>query len=252
MVIEYIHTQYHQTRPWLYLGEGATYTSSAMPQKANPGLVMRVREEAANVIGLAQTVTLRSHNVDAGMTDYKSPGAELGFFPHAMKMLKETDSVMGALVVDPKRALEELEGDWTASMELAEFLQKDHGIPFRVGHGFSSAVVTYAKAHDLKPADFPYAKAVELYAEAIRKAGLPDTKLPLAEGEFHHILSPEYMVRTRVGIGGPQPAEVKRMLSEARKTLDADKTWMTAARRRISDADVRLDDAFEKLTGTAK
>jgi len=252
MVIEYIHTQYHQTRPWLYLGEGATYTSSAMPQKANPGLVMRVREEAANVIGLAQTVTLRSHNVDAGMTDYKSPAAELGFFPHAMKMLKETDAVMGALVVDPKRALEELEGDWTASMELAEFLQKDHGIPFRVGHGFSSAVVTYAKAHDLKPADFPYAKAVELYAEAIRKAGLPDTKLPLAEAEFHHILSPEYMVRTRVGIGGPQPAEVRRMLAQARKTLDADKTWMTAARKRISDADARLDDAFEKLTGTAK
>jgi len=223
-----------------------------MPQKANPGLVMRVREEAANVIGLAQTVTLRSHNVDAGMTDYKSPAAELGFFPHAMKMLKETDAVMGALVVDPKRALEELEGDWTASMELAEFLQKDHGIPFRVGHGFSSAVVTYSKAHDLKPADFPYAKAVELYAEAIRKAGLPDTKLPLAEAEFHHILSPEYMVRTRVGIGGPQPAEVRRMLAQARKTLDADKTWMTAARKRISDADARLDDAFEKLTGTAK
>lgn len=27
-----IHTQYHQTRPWLLLDEGATYTSSAMPQ----------------------------------------------------------------------------------------------------------------------------------------------------------------------------------------------------------------------------
>jgi argininosuccinate lyase len=137
-------------------------------------------------------------------------------------------------------------------MELAEFLQKDHGIPFRVGHGFSSAVVTHAKAHDLKPADFPYAKAAELYAEAIRKAGLPDTKLPFSDAEFHHILSPEYMVKTRVGTGGPQPAEVERMLADARKTLDADKSWMTAARKRIVDADAGLDDAFEKLAGTTR
>ena len=39
-----IHTQYHQTRPWLLLEEGSTYTSSAMPQKRNPGLVMNARE----------------------------------------------------------------------------------------------------------------------------------------------------------------------------------------------------------------
>ena len=252
MIIEYIHTQYHQTHPWLALGEGATYTSSAMPQKANPGLVMRVREEAANVIGLAQTVTLRSHNVDAGMTDYKMPWAEIGFFPHAVKMVQQADVVMSALTVDPRRALEELEGDWTASMELAEFLQKDHGIPFRVGHSFASSVVTHAKAQGLKPRDFPYAKAVELYAAAIRKAGLPDTKLPFSDEEFHHILSPEYMVKTRVGVGGPQPSEVRRMLGSARATLDADKSWMAAARKRLADADARLDDAFERLTGVAR
>ncbi len=36
-----IHTQYHQIRPWLLLDEEATYTSSAMPQERNPGLLMR-------------------------------------------------------------------------------------------------------------------------------------------------------------------------------------------------------------------
>lgn len=34
-----VHTQYHQTRPWLLLASGKTYTSSAMPQKANPGII---------------------------------------------------------------------------------------------------------------------------------------------------------------------------------------------------------------------
>ena len=32
-----VHVQYHQTRPWLLLDSGSTYTSSAMPQKRNPG-----------------------------------------------------------------------------------------------------------------------------------------------------------------------------------------------------------------------
>ena len=34
-----LHTQYHQVRPWLLLQEGSTYTSSSMPQKRNPGLI---------------------------------------------------------------------------------------------------------------------------------------------------------------------------------------------------------------------
>ncbi len=242
-----IHTQYHQTRPWLLLSEGSTYTSSAMPQKRNPGVIMRAREEASNVVGLAQTVTLRAHNVTTGMTDYKSPWAQIGLFPHAVKMVSDVDVVMDALTINPKRSLEELEDDWTTSMELAETLQMEHHIPFRVGHSFASSIVTYARANGLRPKDFPYAKAVELYAKAIASFKLPDPRLPIKEPEFRQVLSPEYMVKTRVGIGGPQPAEVERMLAEARTTLQGDQNWMRQARQRIHDADTRLDQAFGQL-----
>lgn len=44
---------------------------------------------------------------------------------------------------------------------------------------------------------------------------LPDTVLPIKEAEFRQVLSPEFMVKTRVGTGSPQPAEVERMLAEA-------------------------------------
>jgi argininosuccinate lyase len=244
-----IHTQYHQTRPWLLLSEGSTYTSSAMPQKRNPGVIMRAREEASDVVGLAQTVTLRAHNVTTGMTDYKSPWAEIGLYPHAVRMLTDMDVVLDALTINPKRSLEELEDDWTTSMELAEALQMEHHIPFRVGHGFASSIVTYARANGLKPKDFPYAKAQELYAQAIRKVGLADTRLPIAEPHFREVLSPEFMVRTRVGIGGPQPAEVRRMLAQAQGQLQADQGWMQETRGRLRDADARLDAAFRQLVG---
>jgi len=149
--------------------------------------------------------------------------------------------------VNPKRSLEELEDDWTTSMELAEVLEKEHQIPFRVGHGFASSIVEVARAQGLRPKDFPYAKAQELYAEAIARFKLPDSRLPLPEGEFRQVLSPEWMVRSRVGIGGPQPAEVRRMLGEARQRLQQDQEWMRAARGRLAAADARLDAAFKAL-----
>ena len=242
-----IHTQYHQTRPWMLLEEGSTYTSSAMPQKRNPGLIMRAREAASNVGGRAQTVTIRAHNVTTGMTDYKQPAEELGLFPQGVKMVAAFNSVLDALRINPVRSLEELEDEWTTSMELAETLQKDHDIPFRVGHGFASSIVTYARANGLRPRDFPYAKAVELYAQAIAKNKLADTRLPIKEAEFRQVLSPEFMVKSRVGTGGPQPAEVERMLAEAQATLKSDKAWMQKTRRNLKEADAALDTAFGQL-----
>jgi len=242
-----IHTQYHQTRPWLLLDEGATYTSSAMPQKRNPGLIMRAREAASNVVGLAETATLRAHNVTTGMTDYKAPAAELGLFPQAVRTLAAMNAVLDALTVNPERSLQELESDWTASMELAEVLQMKYGVPFRVGHGFASSIVTFARANGFVPRTFPYAKAQELYAEAIRRNKLEGERLPLTEAEFRKVLSARNMVESRVGIGGPQPAEVERMLGEAEGRLRADKAWMSRTRQRLADADAALDQAFGLL-----
>lgn len=246
-ILDDIHTQYHETRPWLLLSEGATYTSSAMPQKRNPGLIMHAREAASNVVGLAQTVTIRAHNVTTGMTDYKAAWADVGFFPQAVTMIREMNAVMDALTVNPKRSLEELENDWTTSMELAEALQKEHQIPFRVGHTFASSIVTYARTNGIRPRDFPYGEAVALYAQAIAKFKLPGVPLPIAESEFRQLLSPETMVKTRVGIGGPQPPEVERMLAQSRSRLDADEAWMRSTRAKLVDADARLDSAFAKL-----
>ncbi len=247
-----IHTQYHQTRPWLLLDEGSTYTSSAMPQKRNPGVIMRAREAASNVVGLAQTVIFRAHNVTTGMTDYKSPADDLGLFPQAIKMIDNMNTVTKALNVNAKRSLEELEDDWTTSMELAEALQKEHKIPFRVGHSFASQIVTEARSNGFKPKDFPYEKAVELYTKALQKYKLPEEKLPINEAHFREVLSPEFMVKTRVGIGGPQPAEVERMLTESQKRLSDDEAWMSSTRDKLAKADQALDDAFNKLKDSDK
>jgi argininosuccinate lyase len=241
-----VHTQYHQTRPWLLLDAGSTYTSSAMPQKANPGVIMGLRSKASDVVASAQWVTLRAHNVTPGMVDYKDTTQTARTFVLATEMLGQFVQVMKALRIDPKRSLEELDGDWTTSMELAETLQRLHQIPFRVGHHFASEVVQFAKLKGLKPAEFPYAEAVRIYAEGAAKYKV-DPKLALDAKAFRAALSAETMVRTRVGIGGPQPAEVRRMLGLAQQSHKADTDWLAQRQTRLVQAQAQLNTAFGQL-----
>jgi argininosuccinate lyase len=242
-----VHTQYHQTRPWLLLGTGSTYTSSAMPQKQNPGVIMGVRGKASDVVAAAQWVTMRAHNVQPGMTDYKDAWQTPKTFVLSVEMLQQFSTVMKSLNIDPARALEELNSDWTTSSELADTLQRVNQIPFRVGHHFASEVVTRAKAKNLKPAQFPYAEAVTIFAESLVKFSLPASKFPLDEVAFKATLSAESMVRTRVGVGGPQPAEVKRMLGLANETLAADNAWLNERNTKLVEAQAKLNQAFRKL-----
>ena len=241
-----VHVQYHQVRPWLLLESGKTYTSSAMPQKANPGVIQNTRGKASDVVGAAQMVTLRAHNVTPGMTDYKNAWSPAGAktFVQAVDMMKQFADVLDSLRIDPKRSLEELDAEWTTSMELAETLQRTNRIPFRVGHHFASEIVVYARAKDLKPKEFPYAEAVRIYAEAGKKYQLTELKLPLDEIAFRQALSAENMVRTRVGIGGPQPEEVRRMLAEANDLLAQDRAWVSERRAKLAQADASLNQAF--------
>lgn len=246
-----LHVQYHQTRPWLLLAPGKTYTSSAMPQKANPGVIQDTRALASDVVSSVEAVMLRAHNVTPGMIDYKYTvlGDGARTFVLATRMLRDAGDVLASLRIDKARAMEELESDWTTSMELAETLQREHRIPFRVGHHFASEVVLYAREHQLAPKAFPYAEAVRIYAEAGKMYQVADTRLPLDEATFRRTLSPEAMVRTRVGIGGPQPAEVSRMVAEGKKALAADRAWVDERRQRLAEAEAKLNRAFAELLG---
>ncbi|MBH3344719.1 argininosuccinate lyase [Pseudomonas parafulva] len=244
-----IHTQYHQTRPWLLLDEGATYTSSAMPQKRNPGLLMRTREAASDVVGLANATTLRAHNVTTGMTDYKAAFDDLGLFRSTGDMFKRLDQVLDALKINAARAEEELDADWTTSMELADTLERKHHVPFRIGHSFASLIVEKARADGTLPKDFAYADAQALFTQAADKYKWKDNTLPLSEADFRASLSPRAMVQSRKGTGGPQPEEVRRMLAEAQARLKEDQAWMQQRRQKLVDADVGLDKAFDGLMG---
>lgn len=251
--VEDVMVQYSQSRPWILLMEGGanTYVSSAMPQKRNPGLLNSTRRDASMAIALAMGPVIQAHNITPGMGDSKEVRNSSAMVNSIVRVLRNWDQILNALVISPERALEELNSDWTASQELADVLMRKYKLPFRVGHHFASEVVDYAKEKNIKPLDFPYDEARRIYRETVRNSK-NDGDLPMSEAEFRATLNPVAIVNNRASAGGPQPAEMTRMLSLTQQKLVEQDAWIKARRGRINASLAKLDQDFEKLATADK
>ena len=93
-----------------------------MPQKRNPGLINDCRRDAGLVIGEAQGVMLRIQNLQLGMADVRDAQVLEALADDACITLRTFAGIVRELVVDRKRALAELNADWTCTQELADRL----------------------------------------------------------------------------------------------------------------------------------
>jgi argininosuccinate lyase len=252
--VEDVMTQYAQARPWILLteGDGNTYVSSAMPQKRNPGLLNSTRSQASGVVTQGIGRVLQLHNIPPGMSDVKGVRENAAMMAAAGAMLDNWDKILTAMVIDPARALDELNSDWTASQEVADLLMRRYKLPFRVGHHFASEIVDYAKTNTIRPSDFPYAEAQRIYRATLKEMNQPAGELPISEAEFRAALDPVAIVRDRATAGGPQPAEMARMLGEAKTRLTDQQQWIKERRDRIETALASLDRDFGKVLARAK
>jgi argininosuccinate lyase len=149
--------------------------------------------------------------------------------------------VVDGLVVNKARALAEVRADYSTTTEIADALLQRADVPFRIGHHFASQLTDFGRGKGITLHEIPYAEANRIY-EAENKQ-----PLPLDEAAFREITSAEYMVFGRQGVGGPQPAEVKRMLGDERAKTAAHRQWVSEATVRLHSAAAKLDQAFEKI-----
>ncbi|KQN75117.1 lyase family protein [Devosia sp. Leaf64] len=245
-----IEAQYRFTSPWLILKDGTTGSSSIMPQKRNPNSVNTVRGNASAVLAKSTGFYFGAHNLPHGLRDQGNSATET--LEAATKMLASLESLLGDLEFREAVALAEVNADYSTSTELADVLQREADVPFRVGHHFASMLVTYGRANALKPADLPFAEAEKIFAEAAAEYDLADIAFPLTEERFREALSPQGMVNASLGLGGPQPAEVARMIAGQHATIEGDTAWLAGERKELADAATALNEAFEGIrTGTA-
>jgi argininosuccinate lyase len=217
-----------------------------MPQKRNPNALHDVRVRASEVLGLTTTYLFKAHNVPHGLSDYKG-NEPVQALDKMAETLNRLAAVVKQLNFNEKRALEEVNADYATTTELADMLQRDANVPFRVGHHFASELVTYGRSNSLRPAQISYEAAQEIYAKVGEHFNLTERKLPLNEVDFRRSLTPENMVRASLGTGGPQPAEIARMMATQRKQLEADQVSVREQRSKLQAAAESLNSAFDKV-----
>ena len=239
---EDIHAQYAEPVPWFMLTTGAlTGTSSIMPQKRNPAALEQLRAQASIMVGDMHTVFLVAHNTRIGMFDYRMydpvPCAR------ALQVFKLFQQIIDGIVVNKERALAEVRADYSTTTEIADALLQRAEVPFRVGHHFASQLTDYGRGKSLKLHEIPYAEAERIYAADTQQ------KLPLSETDFREIISAEYMVFGRKGIGGPQLAEVNRMLTAEKDKMAADRAVLKDNNDHLARAQAVLEKTFAALAG---
>ena len=242
-----IEAQYRMTTPWLTLEEGElTGTSSIMPQKRNPNALHNVRVAASDVLGASTTYLFKAHNVPHGLSDYKGSDPQEAL-NRMTRMLNGLTAVVKQLNFNAQRALDEVNDDYATTTELADILQRDANVPFRVGHHFASELVNYGRGNRLRPVDIPYDQAQRIYTEAAKQYAIDKAQLPLSEAQFRKSLTAENMIQSAQVTGGPQAAEVARMLAAQRASLKIDREWVDATRAKLNEAAKNRDAQFANL-----
>ena len=238
MFAQDIHAQYAEPQPWFMLAEGAlTGTSSIMPQKRNPAALEQLRAQSSLVLSEMQAMTWVSHNNRTGMFDYRQydpvPAARV------LTVLQLFKQVVDALVVNKERALEEVNADYATTTEIADALLQKDEVPFRIGHHFASKLTDYGRGKGLKLQEIPFTEVQRIYEEQAK------AKLPLTEKEFREVISAEYMVFGRKGLGGPQIKEAKRCIFKASTALRFDRDMTMLKGEGISAASKAGEMLFE-------
>lgn len=238
--------QYGDSSPGLYFSDEMTGRSSIMPQKRNPGVLESLRLAATSVLAESQKSLLMAHNTNFGEVSdvrYALKDQVLTVTDEAIRMYRGLKTVLDGIIVNPDRTLEKVNADFSTMTELADTLLREASVPFRVGYNYASAVTTFGRKNGKTPVQISFAEYTKLYRDTTGQA------LPLNEEQLQQVIDPRKVVANRRGRGGPQPAEVERMLAEHLGRVASDGEWVKTERVGMAKAETNLDTVFTTLVG---
>ncbi|MGB5077877.1 MAG: argininosuccinate lyase [Sphingorhabdus sp.] len=181
--------------------------SSIMPQKRNPDAAELVRGHAGRIMGCMTSLMVTMKGLPLAyskdMQDDKPPVFE-AYDLLALSIAAMTGMV-GHVAFVPKRMREVAASGFSTATDLADWLVREHGIPFREAHHVTGSVV---KACEGRGIGLESITAQDLAAIDARFAGsqLPD-------------LSVDGSVASRTSAGGTAPDRVREAIATAKKEL---------------------------------
>ena len=189
------------------LADSYSTGSSIMPQKRNPDAAELVRAHAGRIAGAMAALTMVMKGLPLAyakdLQDDKPPVFEahdlLALSLAAMAGMVETSGF------DEGRMRAAAEAGHPTATDLADWLVREAGLPFRAAHHVGGRAVWLAEDRGAPLWDLPL--------EALREV---DARI--GEGVFA-VLSPAASVKSRTSFGGTAPAAVAKRVEAARKAL---------------------------------
>ncbi|HVF95083.1 MAG TPA: argininosuccinate lyase [Sphingomonas sp.] len=184
--------------------------SSIMPQKRNPDAAELVRGHAGRIMGCmtALMVTMKGLPLaySKDMQDDKPPVFE------AAGLLALCLAAMTAVVADTEFRTERMraaaEAGYATATDLADWLVREAGVPFREAHHITGAAVRLAEQRGLALDQVPLAQL----------QGID----PRIDERVFAALSVDASVAARASYGGTAPEQVRQRVAEARAALGPD------------------------------
>ena len=192
---------------WIRLPDALSTGSSIMPQKKNPDAAELVRGHSGRIIGCATALMVTMKGLPLAyskdMQDDKPPVFE------AASLLTLSLAAMTAMIADSEFRTDRMraaaEAGYATATDLADWLVRARGIPFREAHHITGAAVKLAESRGL----------------ALDRVPLEDLQAidPRIDDGVFAALSVDASVAARTSHGGTAPEQVRLRVAEARVAL---------------------------------
>lgn len=242
--VQYFLFQYADSSPGMLLTGSIVSSSSSMPQKRNPSAVERLRLRASDVVANSYASALFVHNTP--MYEVKEVREDHllrleRFSNEATQMYEQLTRALESIIIQKDVLREKVDGDYSTMTELAELLLREEGVPFRVGHQVASELSAYGRESGKRPMDLTYSEVSTVYQRVTGET------LSLSNESVQQAFNSLEFIRSRQGIGGPQPAETKRMLKANQRNANETNAWVNTERERLQRASADLHRRFNTL-----
>lgn len=241
---QYILFQYDDPVPGIAIQGAMVTRSSIMPQKRSPSNIERLRTEASDVVGLSVSSAFMVHNTPM----YEVKDAREHHFIRleriataALQMYSRLQETLDSLLIREDVLRQSVEADFSTMTELADTLKREAGIPFRIGHHVASELTTYGREHGITPQNLSFEEVDAVYRET---TGEP---IPLTAEQVARALDPAAFIKSRRGLGGPQPDSMQTLLATQKRHLENVETWTLDQRGQIANAAATLAAAIQAL-----
>ncbi|MGI9524044.1 MAG: argininosuccinate lyase [Hyphomicrobiaceae bacterium] len=181
------------------LSDAWTTGSSIMPQKRNPDAAELVRAKIGRIAGAFHSLTMVMKGLPLAYSKDMQEDKEVTF--DALDSYRLSLAAMAGMVRDiepiPEAMAHAAEAGFSTATDLADWLVRNLGLPFRDAHNVTGRIVALAEQKGCQLSEIPLKelKAVE----------------PRLTADVFSVLSADNSVSSRISYGGTAPQNVRKM-----------------------------------------